>query len=220
MHLRKMTAFAAGAIFTILTLGGCPSDATLSQDTTDLAAADVSAGTDGNSLGDTANPVRAAGATATAAGADSAFSTQLATRFPACEQPADAESMAEEVMRLVNQERAANGLGAVARSATLEREAAQYACEMVQYDFFDHVNPVTGSTLGDRTKDFGYSFRVVGENLAAGQKTAQQAFTDWMNSPGHRKNILDPRFTELGVSVKLGGQYGIYWVQEFGQPAP
>jgi uncharacterized protein YkwD len=60
---------------------------------------------------------------------------------------------------------------------------------------------------------------VVGENLAAGQPTPERAFTDWMNSPSHRDNILDPRFTELGVGVRFGGEYGVYWVQEFGLPA-
>ena len=73
---------------------------------------------------------------------------------------------------------------------------------MIQYDYFDHVNPVTGSTLADRTDEFGYDFLVVGENLAAGQTTPQQAFNDWMRSEAHRGNILDERFTDLGVALR------------------
>jgi uncharacterized protein YkwD len=148
-------------------------------------------------------------------GGDSA----LAVEFPDCREPAQADAWREEVMRLVNQARAAAGLGPVVHNAILEQQATEYACEMIQYDFFDHVSPVDGSTLGERATRFGYAFRVVGENLAAGQTTPQQAFNDWMASPGHRRNILDPRFTELGIGVRTGGTYGIYWVQEFGQPA-
>src|SRR5262249_34669609 len=124
----------------------------------------------------------------------------------------------DRILELVNEERGKSGLGLLAHNATLEAEAEQYACEMIHYDFFDHVNPVTHSTLGTRARAFGYDFAVVGENLAAGQTSPEQAFHDWMNSPGHRQNILDPRFIELGVSVRAGGDYGLYWVQEFGEP--
>jgi uncharacterized protein YkwD len=143
----------------------------------------------------------------------------LGITFPACGEPDQADAWRDEVMRLVNQARAQVGAGPVVQNDILERQATEYACQMIQFDFFDHVNPVDGSTLGERASDFGYAFLVVGENLAAGQTTPQQAFQDWMDSPGHRRNILDPRFTELGVGVRTGGTYGVYWVQEFGQPA-
>lgn len=217
MKLWKLSAFAAGSLAFIFSVGGCPSDATLALES-DLSA-DNSA--DPTIVGDTENPTRSLGSSTTVPGSglDSSFATQLAARFPECEEPADSAAMEAEILRLVNAERAKSGLGEVVRNETLVRQAEQYACEMVQFDFFDHVNPITGSTLGDRSRDFEYDFQVVGENLAAGQRTASQAFIDWMNSPGHRKNIMDPRFTELGVAVKLGGEYGVYWVQEFGRPA-
>jgi uncharacterized protein YkwD len=103
-------------------------------------------------------------------------------------------------------------------NGTLAEQATQYACEMIHYDFFDHVNPVTRSTLAVRANQFDYSYLVIGENLAAGQRTPEHAMNDWMDSPGHRQNILDPRFVELGVGVRFGGEFGTYWVQEFGLP--
>jgi uncharacterized protein YkwD len=148
---------------------------------------------------------------------DPDFEASLA-RFPECSEPPRLLQWRDEILRLVNEERAARGLGQLRRNETLEQQATTYACEMIQYDFFDHVNPVTGSTLGERALEFGYTFRVVGENLAAGQSTPREAFQDWMNSRAHRDNILEPRFTELGVGIRRGGAYGFYWVQEFGLP--
>lgn len=118
----------------------------------------------------------------------------------------------------MNQERATAGVAPVVPSTALEDQAEEYACEMISQNFFAHENPVTGSTLKDRAAEFNYQYLVIGENLAAGQQSPQEVMTAWMNSPGHRANILDARFTELGVSVRIGGQYGVYWVQEFGKP--
>lgn len=144
----------------------------------------------------------------------------LDTDFPGCRGTSREAEWRDRIFEMVNQARAAEGLDPVVQSDVLEAQASQYACEMIFYDFFDHVNPETGSTLGDRAQEFGYEFLVVGENLAAGQRTPEEAFNDWMNSPGHRRNILDPRFTELGVGIRVGGSYGVYWVQEFGRPVP
>lgn len=146
------------------------------------------------------------------------FSDGLTAKYADCLSPVDEDALREEIFDLVNKERAAQGLGAVTPNNTLQSQAEEYACELIHYDYFAHVNPVTQSTLSDRAEQFGYSYRVVGENLAAGQQSAIEAFNDWMNSPGHRANILDPRFVELGVAIRSGGSYGLYWVQEFGQP--
>ncbi len=143
---------------------------------------------------------------------------EFARRFPGCDEPATADEWRARVLELVNEQRIAFGIAPVRYSEPLERQATQYACELIEFDFFDHVNPVTGSTLADRADEFGYDFLVIGENLAGGQPTPERAVEDWMNSPGHRQNILDARFTELGVAVRTGGDFGIYWVQEFGRP--
>jgi uncharacterized protein YkwD len=137
--------------------------------------------------------------------------------FPDCLEPVDAVAWRAEVLTLVNDERAAVGLDALVRNQTLEEEADEYACEMIHYNFFAHVNPVTGTTLADRTEAIGYDYVLVGENLAAGLDTPQQVVQAWMDSPGHRANILEPQFTELGVGVRGGGAHGTYWVQEFGR---
>ncbi len=138
----------------------------------------------------------------------------------ACGVPAEAEAWRDEVLRLVNEHRAQAGLTPLRLNATLEQQAADYACELIEYDYFDHVNPVTGSTLVDRAQAVGYDYLVIGENLAAGQRGPQEVVDAWMNSEGHRANILDPRYSEIGIAVRVGGSYGIYWVQVFGRPAP
>ncbi len=149
----------------------------------------------------------------------SADEAATAPQFPGCSEPLSLDEWRGEIFRLVNEERAQFGLGAVSRNAQLEAQASAYACEMIQFDFFAHENPVTGTTLRERTDEFGYDYAVVGENLAAGQTTPLQAFNDWLASPSHRENILDERFTELGVGIMTGGSFGTYWVQEFGRPA-
>lgn len=148
----------------------------------------------------------------------STFEARLVAEFPDCGETAQAQAWKSRVVELVNTERAAVGLRPVAWNETLAEQATQFACEMIHYDFFDHVNPVTRSTLSVRANQFEYDYLVIGENLAAGQRTPEQAMSDWMDSPGHRQNILDPRFVELGVGVRTGGDFGTYWVQEFGLP--
>jgi uncharacterized protein YkwD len=135
-----------------------------------------------------------------------------------CTTPAQVESLRLQVLDLVNFERTSRGLDPLTRDATLEAQANQYACEMIVYDFFAHENPVTGTSLVDRAQEFGYEFQMIGENLAAGQRTPQQAMADWMDSPGHRANILEENFTEIGIGIRTGGSFGWYWVQEFGRP--
>jgi uncharacterized protein YkwD len=147
-------------------------------------------------------------------------SDELVDLYPSCAEATQGDAWREEILRLVNVERARAGLRAVVRDQTLEDQATKYACEMIHYDFFAHENPYTGSQLADRAAEFGYDYYMIGENLAAGQATPAQVMADWMESAGHRANILEASFVELGVGVRTGGTYGTYWVQEFGRPAP
>jgi uncharacterized protein YkwD len=143
----------------------------------------------------------------------------LSEQFPGCFEPADGDDWRDEILRLVNVERERAGLLPITHNQTLEDQATQYACEMIYYDFVEHVNPFTGTSATDRAEEFGYDWLAFGENLAAGQPTPARAMADWMASTeGHRENILNPQFTELGVGVRTGGEYGTYWVQEFGCP--
>lgn len=90
---------------------------------------------------------------------------------------------------------------------------------MVSDAFFGHEDPRTGHGPGERAVAGRYAFYSVGENLAAGQESAAEAVKVWMESPAHRRIILDPKWTQVGIAVRTGGEYGIYWVQEFGDPA-
>lgn len=226
--MRRLGRLFIGLLsLSMLVAGGCPSGDPVALSNQTDAGSLTSGGAPVIPAGDQSSPGPSAPGSGgdttsspTAAGdvSDPSFDAQLSAEFPTCLEPRDADSLREQILNLVNEERAKFGLNPVARNQTLEDQATEYACEMIQFDFFAHVNPVTGSTLRERTNDFGYPYQVVGENLAAGQTTVQQAMNDWIASTEHRENILDPRFTELGVGVRTGGSYGTYWVQEFGRP--
>jgi uncharacterized protein YkwD len=135
-----------------------------------------------------------------------------------CGTPAEADQYAARIVDLVNEERQQRGLAPVMTNATLARLSGDYACEMIEGNFFEHTDPITGATVGSRALAAGYYFRKVGENLAGGFTSPEETMAQWMDSPGHRANILDPDFIELGAAVRTGGTYRWYWVQEFGLP--
>jgi uncharacterized protein YkwD len=188
-----------------LCLAGCPT--TGSTATTGVSVIPDSSDTSGDLT-----------PTLTGTAGDSVGSTDSNVDFSGCITPAVSSSLVNEVLVLVNQERAAVGEQALTINTTLNEQAGDYACELIAYDFFAHENPVTGSTLATRTADSGYQYLLVGENLAAGQPTAAEAMEGWMNSEGHRENILRSDYEEIGIAVREGGDYGIYWVQVFGKP--
>lgn len=135
-----------------------------------------------------------------------------------CSDPANRAELIRDFVEAVNAERRKAGVGMLKRNPTLMAVADYYACRMIDGGFFDHVDPEEGSTVDYRAVAFGYAFAKIGENLAAGQTTVEEAVLNWMQSPKHRENLLDPTFTEIGVGVKDGGEYGRYWVQELGRP--
>ncbi|MEC0127643.1 CAP domain-containing protein [Paenibacillus pabuli] len=116
---------------------------------------------------------------------------------------------AAQVVKLVNAERAKAGLGALASDALLDKVAVAKAKDMSDNNYFDHQSPTYGSPF-DMMKQFGVTYSYAGENIAQGQKTPQEVVTAWMNSEGHRANILSKNFTKIGV-----GYYNGYWAQEF-----
>ncbi len=136
-----------------------------------------------------------------------------------CVTEADEESLGDQVLQLVNLERAGVGLAPVVKSEVLSKFAGDYACRMIEGGFFGHTDPDSGYGPGERAAAGDYLFWSVGENLAAGQPTAADVMRVWMDSDSHRANILDDRWTEIGVGVRTGGEHSIYWVQEFGDPA-
>ncbi len=127
-------------------------------------------------------------------------------------------SYVDQVVSLVNKERSKAGLVSLSKNNQLTNSAQGYAQYMADGNFFAHVGP-NGSTFITRNKAAGYTpYHYLGENIAAGQRSPQEVMTAWMNSSGHRANILKPEFKEIGVGymLKRGTAYGTYWVQEFG----
>lgn len=129
---------------------------------------------------------------------------------PAAPAAVPMTQFASQVVSLVNKERAKAGLGALNTSnATLTRMALDKAKDMYNNNYFDHNSPTYGSPF-DMMKKYGVKFSYAGENIAKGQRTPQEVMTAWMNSPGHRANILKSNFTTIGVAY-----YNGVWVQEF-----
>lgn len=118
-------------------------------------------------------------------------------------------SFAEAVLELVNAERAKNGLNALTLDSALSKVAEAHSKDMATRNFFSHTNP-DGLSPFDRIKNAGISYKTAGENIAMGQKSAEQVVEAWMNSEGHRKNILNASFTKMGL-----GHVNNYWTQLF-----
>ncbi|MGF9699224.1 MULTISPECIES: CAP domain-containing protein [Paenibacillus] len=116
---------------------------------------------------------------------------------------------AAQVVKLVNAERSKAGLSALASDSLLDKVALAKAKDMSNNNYFDHQSPTYGSPF-DMMKQFGVTYSYAGENIAKGQKTPQEVVTAWMNSEGHRANILSKNFTKIGV-----GYFNGYWAQEF-----
>ena len=136
-----------------------------------------------------------------------------------CVATEDVDDLADQVLQLVNLERTEAGVAPVVQSDALSKLASDYACRMIDAGFFGHTDPDSGFGPGERAVAGKYLFWSVEENLAAGQATAANVMRVWMESESHRANILDHRWTEIGIAVRVGGEHSIYWVQEFGDPA-
>ena len=123
-------------------------------------------------------------------------------------------SVEDQVVELVNQERANYGLKALKSNWELARVARYKSQDMIDRKYFDHNSPTYGTPF-QMMKNFGISYSSAGENIAAGQATPKEVVQAWMNSEGHRKNILSSSYTEIGVGYVKGGSYGHYWTQMF-----
>ncbi|WP_282943583.1 CAP domain-containing protein [Paenibacillus sp. RC67] len=116
---------------------------------------------------------------------------------------------ADQVVTLVNQERAKSGLPALTSDSKLANMAMDKAKDMYNKNYFDHTSPTYGSPF-DMMKQYGISYSYAGENIAKGQRNPQEVMNAWMNSEGHRQNIMSPNYTKIGVAY-----YNGEWVQEF-----
>ncbi|GGY05978.1 CAP domain-containing protein [Streptomyces hiroshimensis] len=123
--------------------------------------------------------------------------------------------LAAEVTALTNAERAAAGLRPLAADPRLAAAAQAHSDDMVARDFYAHTSP-EGREPWDRARAAGCPHPGIGENIACGQRSAQEVVRGWMNSPGHRANILKPDFAHIGVGYATGSLAGTYWTQLFG----
>ena len=117
----------------------------------------------------------------------------------------------QEVIRLVNEIRVENGLKALTYDWELARVARFKSQDMKDNRYFAHNSPVYGTPF-QMIRNFGISFRSAGENIAKGYTAPQAVVNGWMNSSGHRANILNANFTHIGVGYVSGGNY---WTQMF-----
>ncbi|WP_436776314.1 CAP domain-containing protein [Yinghuangia sp. YIM S09857] len=147
--------------------------------------------------------------------ASAAPRTPPAPPFPPA--PADITRFRSEVIALTNAERANHGMGPLSAEPRLTQAAQAHSDDMAARDYFDHAG-LDGRQPADRVRATGYDYSRVAENIAAGQPTPADVVEGWMNSPGHRANILTPELTQIGIGIAHGGSYRIYWTQVFGTP--
>ena len=120
-------------------------------------------------------------------------------------------SYESEVVRLVNMERAKHGLAPLSHNWELSRVARYKSQDMADKGYFSHNSPTFGSPF-DMMKAFGISYRTAGENIAKGQRSPAAVVNAWMNSSGHRANILNSSYTQIGVGYVASGNH---WTQMF-----
>jgi len=135
------------------------------------------------------------------------------TEQPQAETPVSSTISAfeQQVLELTNQERAKQGLPALQLDVELSKVAREKSNDMQTKGYFDHNSPTYGSPF-DMMKAYGISYRTAGENIAMGQRTPEEVVNAWMNSEGHRANILNPNFTHIGIGHVAQGNY---WTQMF-----
>lgn len=144
------------------------------------------------------------------------------TNRPIIEQLSDLETVRLQLLARVNKERERRNMGPLRSSRTLNTAAQAYADRMMREGFYGHISP-RGETVLERVRAGGYKPALTGENLASGQQTAEQAMDNWMASRGHRGNILERGFRDIGVGVSVlesDGELKILWVQFFGRRRP
>ena len=132
-----------------------------------------------------------------------------------CIVPENANAMATDIANGLNQSRRANGESQLRYNRKLSRAAMRHACDMLANDFFAHQGS-DGSSSHARVTTVGYEACIVAENIAWGYPRPEQIITGWMNSPGHRRNMLHPRIEEFGIGITQGPR-GPYWVLVVGK---
>ena len=133
-------------------------------------------------------------------------------------EAAPLKSLEDEVVKLVNQQRAKYGLGPLTVNWELSRCARIKSQDMINRNYFSHTSPTYGSPF-NMMENFGLRFSAAAENIAKGQRTPQEVMNAWMNSPGLRANILSKNVTHIGVGAAKSSNGTLYWTQMFMKPA-
>ncbi|MGW1652640.1 CAP domain-containing protein [Streptomyces atratus] len=128
------------------------------------------------------------------------------------EPAAPASGAAARILTLVNSERSKAGCSPLTVNAKLTKAAQDHSADMASHRNMSHTGS-DGSAPGDRITRAGYRWSAYGENVAYGYTTPESVMAGWMDSPGHKRNILDCSFKEIGVGL---AQPGSYWTQDFG----
>ncbi|MFD3565033.1 CAP domain-containing protein [Streptomyces sp. NPDC058686] len=145
-----------------------------------------------------------------AAASPSAPKTTASASAPATAAPASGD--AARVLALVNSERSKAGCSPLTMNAKLTKAAQDHSKDMASHGNMSHTGS-DGSAPGDRITRAGYSWSSYGENVAYGYSTPEKVMDGWMSSPGHKRNILDCSFKEIGIGL---AQPNSYWTQDFG----
>jgi uncharacterized protein YkwD len=133
-------------------------------------------------------------------------------------KPTGNVAMEAAVLTLVNKERAKKpGCKPLVADSRLTAAARAHSADMATHNFFDHTTP-SGVAFGTRIRKAGYRFSTAGENIASGQRTPADVMKSWMNSDGHRANILNCSYRNLGVGLAYNARRVPYWTQDFAAP--
>ena len=178
-------------------------------------------GSCGQSVTSSSAPASSAPAASSKPAASSSASAASSTPAASSSAPASSSSVSDsyasfrnQVVQLVNQERASSGLNALTVDSALTNTATLKSQDMAKLGYFDHMSPTYGSPF-DMMRQFGISYRTAGENIAMGQTSPSQVMQGWMNSKGHRENILNTSYTKIGVGIAQNSSGQYYWTQQF-----
>ncbi|MFJ7826405.1 CAP domain-containing protein [Psychrobacillus sp. NPDC096623] len=130
---------------------------------------------------------------------------------PEVKQEVKVTSEIQQVVDLTNKERAKAGLKALQIDTKLTQSAQAKSQDMKNKNYFSHTSPTYGSPF-DQMKSMGITYKSAAENIAMGQRSPQEVVEGWMNSPGHKANIMNASFTHIGVGLS---DSGYYWTQQF-----
>ncbi len=126
--------------------------------------------------------------------------------------PSDIRNLENEVIRLVNVERVKNGRSSLVENTEVSKVARIKSQDFINNNYFSHNSPTYGTPF-EMLNSFGITFTSAAENIASGHKSAAEVMKSWLNSPGHKENILNSKYNQIGVGVAKDKNNNLYWTQ-------